>query len=374
VPLALAVLLVAGGLALGSSSVDPVQLRLLGVRLGQGAVAAAGVQILATEYGSGLIRMTLLAVPRRLDVLAAKAAVLTALVAPAAVLGVGVAVLGLSPDGGLLRAAFGSVLHLILIGLLGLGVAAVVRSSAAAMGIVLSLLYLMPMLLRMLPDPDWQRILYRTTPATAVQARPWQALSVDPLDGRRRELFKLAAPLFREHGYRGATIKALAHACHLTPAGLYHYFESKADFATYVIRQPHLDWRSVHVDPDIDALEQLRDFIDLAVRELPDFLLAMDLAAELPLPGIAHIRKAMFGEGDAVFGRYLAAVRPGLTPEAARDLARLVLSLLVGSHEIGPGRATDAATTRDRIVRVLRSELVPLAADGARFDRVMAGR
>ncbi|MCM4076592.1 ABC transporter permease subunit [Paractinoplanes hotanensis] len=190
VPLALAVLLVAGGLALGSSSVDPVQLRLLGVRLGQGAVAAAGVQILATEYGSGLIRMTLLAVPRRLDVLAAKAAVLTALVAPAAVLGVGVAVLGLSPDGGLLRAAFGSVLHLILIGLLGLGVAAVVRSSAAAMGIVLSLLYLMPMLLRMLPDPDWQRILYRTTPATAVQALtttvdnailplgPWSALGV----------------------------------------------------------------------------------------------------------------------------------------------------------------------------------------------------
>ena len=69
-----------------------MQLRLLGVRLGQAAAAAAGVQILAGEYGNGLIRTTLLAVPRRLHVLAAKATLLTAGVVPAAVLGVGAAV------------------------------------------------------------------------------------------------------------------------------------------------------------------------------------------------------------------------------------------------------------------------------------------
>ncbi|MEV4347004.1 ABC transporter permease [Actinoplanes sp. NPDC049596] len=190
VPLGLAVLLVAGGVALGRDVVDPVQLRLLGVRLGQAAVAAAGVQILAGEYGTGLIRATLLAVPRRLDVLVAKAALLTAGVAPAAVLGVGVAVIGLPWSAGLWRAAAESVLHLILIGLLGLGVAAAVRSSAAAIGVVLGLLYLTPMLLWMLPDPDWSRWLYRLTPATAVQALattvendtlplgPWAALAV----------------------------------------------------------------------------------------------------------------------------------------------------------------------------------------------------
>ncbi|WP_250036356.1 ABC transporter permease subunit [Paractinoplanes maris] len=170
VPLGLAVLLTAGGVALGRDSVDPVQLRLLGVRLGQAAVAAAGVQLLAGEYGSGLIRTSLLAVPRRLDLLAAKAALLTAFVAPAAGLAVGVAVIGLPPGGALARAAVASVVYLILVGLLGLGVAAVVRNSATAVGIVLALLYLMPMVLRMLPDPDWQRVLYRLTPATAVQA------------------------------------------------------------------------------------------------------------------------------------------------------------------------------------------------------------
>jgi len=204
--------------------------------------------------------------------------------------------------------------------------------------------------------------------------RPWRTSAQEPLDRRRRELYKLAAPVFREHGYRGATIKALAHACHLAPAGLYHYFGSKADLATYVVHQPHLDWRSVYVDPAIDPLRQLSGFLDLAIQELPDFLLALDMAKELRRAGIVRIRRAMFAEGEAVFGRYLAAVRPGLTPDAARELARLILSLLVGSHEIGRGVEPDAAAMRDRIVRVLRAELVPVALDSARFDRVMAGR
>ena len=204
--------------------------------------------------------------------------------------------------------------------------------------------------------------------------RPWRTSASEPLDRRRRELYKLAAPVFREHGYRGATVKALAHACHLTPAGLYHYFASKADLATYIVRQPHLDWRSVYIDPDVDPLRQLSGFLDLAILELPDFLLALDLAEELQLPGITRVRPAMFTEGEAVFGRYLAAVRPGLTPDAARELARLILTLLVGSHEIGRGMQPDAAAMRDRIVRVLRAELVPVAVDSAGFDLIMAGR
>ena len=206
------------------------------------------------------------------------------------------------------------------------------------------------------------------------EVRPWQTVELAPLDPRRRELYKLAAPVFREHGYRGATIKALAHACHLAPAGLYHYFASKADLATYVVRQPHLDWRSVYVDPDIDPLRQLSGFLDLAIRELPDFLLALDLAEELRLPGIVRIRRGMFTQGETIFGRYLAAVRPGLTPDAARELARLILTVLVGSHEIERFVESDAAAMRDRIVRVLRAELVPVAVDSAHFDRVMAGR
>jgi ABC-2 type transport system permease protein len=43
-----------------------------------------------------------------------------------------------------LRAAAGSVLYLALIGLLGLGIATAARDSAAAIEIVLGLLYLFP--------------------------------------------------------------------------------------------------------------------------------------------------------------------------------------------------------------------------------------
>ena len=61
-------------------------------------------------------------------------------------------------------------------------------------------------------------------PARAAEAcRVMTWLPFDPalqagLNGRRHELFRLAAPVFRAHGYRGSTIKALAHACHLSPA------------------------------------------------------------------------------------------------------------------------------------------------------------
>ena len=203
--------------------------------------------------------------------------------------------------------------------------------------------------------------------------RPWLTVP-DPLDGRRRELFKSAAPVFRANGYRGTTIKALAHACHLSPAGLYHYFDSKADLATYLVRQPHLDWSTVHVDPAVDPLAQLRGMIDLAIEELPDFLLSLDMAEELQLRGMARLRSGLFAEGETVIGRYVAAVRPGMTPESAKDLAGLVLALLVGSHDIGGGIPMTVATTRDRIIRVLRAELVPIAVESARFDRVMAKR
>ena len=56
-----------------------------------------------------------------------------------------------------LRAAVGSVLYLVLIALLSLGVATAVRESAAAIGLVLGLLYLFPFLAQVVSDPAWHR-------------------------------------------------------------------------------------------------------------------------------------------------------------------------------------------------------------------------
>ena len=148
------------------------------------------------EYSTGMIHTTLTAVPRRGTVLAAKAAAVTVPVLVAAV----VAVLGsllagrlLLPslgDGPVLRAAFGSVLYLGLIALLALGVAAAVRDPAVAIGLVLGLLYLFPIIAALAANPHWQRRVERLGPMTAglhIQATtdlrsltigPWAGLGV----------------------------------------------------------------------------------------------------------------------------------------------------------------------------------------------------
>jgi ABC-2 type transport system permease protein len=69
-------------------------------------------------------------------------------------------------DGPVLRAAAGSVLYLALIALLSLGTATAVREPAVAIGIVLSLLYLAPIIAPLL-NQHWQRHLEQIGPATA---------------------------------------------------------------------------------------------------------------------------------------------------------------------------------------------------------------
>jgi ABC-2 type transport system permease protein len=66
-----------------------------------------------------------------------------------------------------LRAAAGSVLYLALIALLSLGVATAVRDSATAIGIVLGVLYLFPIIAAVVTNPDWQRHLQQIGPMSA---------------------------------------------------------------------------------------------------------------------------------------------------------------------------------------------------------------
>ncbi|TXS05691.1 ABC transporter permease [Streptomyces sp. col6] len=188
---------------------DAVRLALTGVTVGQAVVAVLAVLAVSGEYGSGMIRTTLTAMPGRITVLTAKATVLTAVVlvsGTAAILASllagrlilpgngftgahGYAPLSLA-DGPTLRAAAGSVLYLVLIALLGLGVATAVRAAAPAIGIVLGLLYVFPVVTGVVDDPDWQRHLQQISPMTAglaVQATvrlgelpigPWAGLGV----------------------------------------------------------------------------------------------------------------------------------------------------------------------------------------------------
>ncbi len=139
--------------------VDTTKLSLTGVQFGQAVVAILAVLVISDEYSTGMIRVTLAAMPARHAVLAAKAILVAALVVVAGAVAVFGSVLaghlilpghgftaarGFHPVwlsyGPALRAASGSVLYLALISLLSLGVAVVVRDSAVAIGTVLALL------------------------------------------------------------------------------------------------------------------------------------------------------------------------------------------------------------------------------------------
>ena len=188
---------------------DPAKVSLTGVDLGQAVVAVLAVLAVSGEYSTGMIRTTLAAMPRRSTVLAAKAAVLTGLVLAAgtvAVLGSllagrlilpghgftaahGFAALSLG-TGPVLRAAVGSVLYLGLVAVLSLGIATAVRDSGVAIGLVLGLLYLFPIVAALVTDRTVQRHLEQFAPMTAgldIQATtglrslplsPWAGLGV----------------------------------------------------------------------------------------------------------------------------------------------------------------------------------------------------
>ncbi|MEU5337497.1 ABC transporter permease [Streptomyces asoensis] len=157
---------------------DAVKLALTGVTVGQAVFAVFAVLAVSGEYATGMIRTTLIAVPNRTTVLTVKATILTAVVLASLLAGRHIlpgngsteahGYAPLSPaDGPTLRAAVGSVLYLVLIALLGLGVATGVRDAASAVGIVLGLLYLFPAVARVVGDPDWQRHLQQISPMTA---------------------------------------------------------------------------------------------------------------------------------------------------------------------------------------------------------------
>ena len=187
-----------GGDGPGFGATDPATLSLAGYTLASLAIGTVGVLLVTGEYANGLIRTTFAAVPRRWPVVAGKAAVFAALVfvasAVAALLAflVGQAAYGdgaasLSDDG-VPRMLVGTALYLSAIGLLGMALGWLVKSTAGAVSALFGLLFLLPVLGQLLPSswgPDVTRwlpgdagsqVLQLTTSADAFG--PWAGFAV----------------------------------------------------------------------------------------------------------------------------------------------------------------------------------------------------
>jgi ABC-2 type transport system permease protein len=136
---------------------DYIAISLIGVMIAQIAAATLGVLAISAEYTTGMIRTTLTAYPRRIQVLVAKALVFAAMMfvvglvtnTLSAVLGEAMLTSRIgdsTADTDFFRSVVGSSLYLAVIGLFGLGLGALLRHSAGAITALLGAI-LLPMII-----------------------------------------------------------------------------------------------------------------------------------------------------------------------------------------------------------------------------------
>ena len=144
---------------------DVISTSLRGTFLAQLAIGVLGVLIVTGEYSTGMIRSSIGAVPRRIPVLLAKAVVFAVVSLIVAEVATFVAFLvgqqalssthlqaSLSTPHAV-QAVVGGGLYLTLIGLLGVGFGFILRNTAGAIGALVGVVLVLPILANALPDP-----------------------------------------------------------------------------------------------------------------------------------------------------------------------------------------------------------------------------
>ncbi|WP_153395091.1 ABC transporter permease subunit [Ornithinicoccus halotolerans] len=149
-----------------------------GMMFAQIAAILLGTLVVTGEYGTGMVRSTFAATPRRGAVMAAK---LTVLVATLSVAGTVTAVLGylggnyfLAAEGiglsledeGVLRSLVGSGLYMAGLGLFAAAVGSLVRHTAGALSVVLALVFVVGNMTMLLPGA-WGEWLTKLMPGNA---------------------------------------------------------------------------------------------------------------------------------------------------------------------------------------------------------------
>lgn len=175
-------------LAQAQIEADPArQILGAGFQLGQLAVCVLGVLVVTSEYASGTIRASILAVPARIPLLAAKSVVFMVVIfivseiAAFPAFFIGSALMdSRAPvsigDPGVFRAVIGAGLYLALLGVMAIAIGALVRHTAGAVtGIIAFVLVLAP-LAQLLPGTIGRHIAaYLPSQAGNLIASPHQA-------------------------------------------------------------------------------------------------------------------------------------------------------------------------------------------------------
>ena len=176
-------------LDVGGPDVPPVGKAMTGSILAMLLLGVLGALVTAGEYGTGMIRSTLSAVPRRWPVLAAKAVVFAAVTytvmfaAALVTFGIGQAVIGdgsLSDDG-VLRVLLGTCAYETGAGLLGLLLGALTRSTPAALSSYCGITFLLTTVSQLVLSDSLREDVGKFLPAQAGDAMGSAAQQVDLL-------------------------------------------------------------------------------------------------------------------------------------------------------------------------------------------------
>lgn len=142
---------------------DPTRRSLTGLFLAQFAIGVLGVLVMSAEYGTGSIRSTLAAMPRRPVVLSAKivvfgfVSVLAGQLLSFAAFFVGQALLPSAAghatlsQPGVARAVAGSGMFIAVLGMLALGLATILRHTAGAIAAFVAIVLVLPLIVQALP-------------------------------------------------------------------------------------------------------------------------------------------------------------------------------------------------------------------------------
>jgi len=160
----------------------PLDIALAGVNVSQLAIAVLGVLVITGEYSTGMIRSTMIAVPKRLPVLWAKlgiyAAVSFALTLPAVLVGFFGSqailrshhILQISFGApGVARSVIGGALYVTLVAIFALGLGSIVRNTAAGIATFAGIFFVIPPLMNILPT-SWNNAIAPWLPDSAARA------------------------------------------------------------------------------------------------------------------------------------------------------------------------------------------------------------
>lgn len=143
---------------------DPTSLSLIGTFIAQFAIGVLGVLVMSAEYSTGTVRAIFSAAPHRRSVLLAKILVFSGVAVVVAefvafvsfFLGQSLltspAIHATLSTPGALRAVVGCGLYIATLGLLGLGLATIIRHSAGAISTFVGILLILPLLVQALPS------------------------------------------------------------------------------------------------------------------------------------------------------------------------------------------------------------------------------